>query len=183
MAAAQDSPAQHGLRIVFVCSGNLCRSPMAEALARRLAASKNLTIDWIESAGTLGIEGETVPELVERVLAPLGLSLAQHRSRTLSVRHLDEADFIVVMAPQHAREVRMRRPGAADRIVRLWKYTSKPGRLKEIADPIGGDLAVYRRCRDNLEECLTNWLTTLAKDDPSLRNQTRDGNSSAGTGT
>lgn len=152
------------LRLVFVCSGNLCRSPMAEVLCRAMLAGTGLPVEWIESAGTLGIEGEPPPAPVATVLQEIDLNIGVHRSQGLSARHLDEADFLIAMAPEHAREIRMRRPGAEHRIVKLWEYANQGRKLEEIADPIGGDLATYRRCRDDIRECLTNWLRELARD-------------------
>ncbi|GAB4243542.1 MAG: hypothetical protein Kow00109_19300 [Acidobacteriota bacterium] len=135
---------------------------MAELLCKEMIRELGLPVEWVESAGTLGIEGQPPPAHVATVLREVGLEIGVHRSQGLAARHLDEADFLVAMAPEHVREIRMRRPGAEERVVRLWEYSGKGRKLDEIADPIGGDLATYRQCRDDIRECLANWLRTLA---------------------
>lgn len=149
------------LRIVFVCSGNICRSPMAEVIAGNRLPQPDLPVEWIESAGTLGIEGQMAAEYAIRAVGEWGLDLSAHRSQGISASHLNEADFIVAMAPDHAREIWMRRPEAESRIVRLWTYTTRRGRLNRIDDPIGQPYEAYLAARDDISECLENWIRTL----------------------
>src|SRR5689334_2421181 len=97
------------MRILFVCTGNLCRSPMAEHLMKR-ALSKRLKIPveqlaakgWIvESAGTHAGEGMDIPADSRIALAELGLTGIQHKSRLLRWTHIATTDLAVAMAKEH----------------------------------------------------------------------------------
>lgn len=146
------------MRVIMICSGNICRSPMAAVLGAHLLGERALVI----SAGTLGIHGQSAALHAQRAVAAVGLTLDGHRSQGVNLTLTRAADHLVVMAPHHEREVLERDPTAAPKIVRLWTYTREPGRLDEIADPVGQDYAAFERCRQDLDECLRGWIATLA---------------------
>ncbi|MCZ6795784.1 MAG: hypothetical protein O7J95_19425 [Planctomycetota bacterium] len=147
--------------IAFVCSGNICRSPMAEGIAREMLGKLEYPAE-VSSAGTLGIVGQPAIELAVKAVFMLGIDVTEHRSRGLSPGYLQAASHVVVMEEDHARIAQFMESACAEKIVRLWEYTSEPGRLVEISDPIRGDLEVFVACRDNLLECLRNWVAELA---------------------
>jgi len=149
------------LKVLFVCSGNICRSPLAKVLAEQIFREEGLEFDWIDSAGTLGIEDQPASPHALDAAKVKELDLSQHRSKGLSANLLDESTHLVVMAPEHAREVLLQRPDAESRLVRIWKYTDRKGRLKAIDDPINHPYKAYMTCRDNLSECIRNWARTL----------------------
>jgi protein-tyrosine phosphatase len=156
--------ARKGVRALFVCSGNICRSPMAIVIAERILAEEGIPVEWLESGGTLGIQGEPAAANAQLAVRELGLDLTSHRSKGVGAVELDGADYIVVMAREHEREILMRRPDAEPRIVRLWEYTNRSGRLKRIADPIGNPFGDYAACRSDLLECIRNWAGQLKTD-------------------
>ncbi len=171
------------LHIVFVCSGNICRSPMAEVIGQQLLDEGGIPTDCVESAGTLGIEGQPASEFAIKAVGELGLDLSGHRSQGVSARHLDEADFLVAMAPEHAREIWMQRPATESRIVRLWIYTKRKGRLHRIDDPIGKSYEVYLEARDNIRECLQNWIGSLREQGETAETEAGASTRSPCTGT
>jgi protein-tyrosine phosphatase len=131
--------------ILFVCSGNTCRSPMAEAIARHWLAQKlSVTEPELEkqgisvvSAGSYALPGaRAAPQAIAAVKA-LGADLSQHRSRPLTVELIHQADVIYTMSRNHAQQVVALVPSASQKVAPL----DPKG---DIEDPIGGDIALYQ---------------------------------------
>jgi protein-tyrosine phosphatase len=128
--------------ILVVCSGNICRSPMAEGLLRHAMQGRaRVDVPSIRSAGTIAMEG--TPATPEAVAAArdLGVDIALHRARRLTDVMIGEADLLVCMAAEHREEIGERVPAAADRtftlkeLTRLLERDSGSSRLEErIAD-------------------------------------------------
>lgn len=126
-------------RLVFVCTGNICRSPMAAALAARALPGVE-----VSSAGTTSVPGQAASEGSRAVMAEIGLDLSRHRSRSLEDALDDDVDAVVVMTARHRDEVLRRFPALADRVGLL-----RPDGA-DVADPYGASLDVYRATRDEI---------------------------------
>lgn len=144
-------------RYLFVCSGNICRSPMAEVVARGLLEEAGVRAE-VSSAGTLGIEGHPASDLATRVVAEIGYDLESHRSRGVTRELLGASDTIFVMAPEHEFEIAGLDGSVESKIERLWEYCDPPGRLTYMFDPVGCGIEVFRMSRDDILECLKNWI-------------------------
>jgi protein-tyrosine phosphatase len=133
--------------ILFVCSGNLCRSPMAEYLFR-FRDGRDLPWDC-RSAGTMAAYDlpASAPSVI--VLEELGIDLLPHRSQPVTADLVDAAALVVVMAAIHRVQVETRFPHAAGKVFLLRHFEpARPG--GDIEDPIGLSVERYRRVRDRI---------------------------------
>ncbi len=148
-------------RLLFVCSGNICRSPMAEALAADLAMARGLDIET-RSAGTLGLVDRPAEPRIVAVCREVGVDLSRHRSRALTAEALQWAEHTLVMETQHAVKARQLWPELPETaVVYLGPLIGKA----EITDPIGRWFSgPYRASRDDLHTALTRFFRSLRRE-------------------
>lgn len=146
--------------LLFVCTGNTCRSPMAEVSARRGAQERGLDDLIISSAGTSAWDGAPASDAALLVAMEHDLALDLHRARPLSRELVAEADLILTMGPHHAE--RCIALGGAGKTFLLSQFASRGEDSKPIADPFGGDLDAYRVTFGELEEAIGKVLDRVA---------------------
>ena len=142
--------------ILFLCSGNICRSPYAEGYLRhRLGGDGGARVG---SAGTLGIQGSPASTETSRLARESGFDLSGHRSRGMTFDAVDEADQILVMEDAHRRELMDRFPEGAHKVRLLSEYhpsVSDRSSAPDIFDPIGRPFEDFRQCfrliRDSID--------------------------------
>jgi protein-tyrosine-phosphatase len=136
------------MRVVFVCTGNTCRSPIAEAVARDLASRRQLSGIEFESAGTSAWTGAPASDGAMLVGLERGIDIGTHRARQLTKELVDEADLILAMGPHHLE--RIEALGGADKGYLLSDFASHGKDVRPISDPFEGDLDVYRMALDEI---------------------------------
>lgn len=129
-------------RILVVCTGNTCRSPLAAALLAGAFESAGHDDVTVESAGTGAWEGAPASEGAYLVGLEHGIDLSAHRARVLTKELVAAADLILAMGRPHL--ARVRELGGAGRAHLLGEYAGLMGAGAEVGDPYGGDLADYR---------------------------------------
>ena len=138
--------------LVFVCTGNICRSPMAEYMFRDHIQDTHP--DWrVCSAGTLGLNRQPASRFAVKALKEISIDLKPHRSQPVTRELVDRARLIVVMTSGHRDELVERYPEAADKI-RLLKSFDPASDGGDVMDPIGLSLDVYRYIRDEISNAL-----------------------------
>jgi glycine hydroxymethyltransferase len=143
--------------ILFVCTGNVCRSPMAEGLFRHAVRDRDgLTVS---SAGVGAINGQPPSSHAIRAMKELGVDLGFMRSRMLTAEMVQQADYIFGMTRGHVDAIALLYPQAAEKVFLLREFDETLGPYeKDISDPIGGTLDVYRVCRDQIEQGIASLL-------------------------
>jgi protein-tyrosine-phosphatase len=153
------------MHVLFVCSGNTCRSPIAEAVLRRLLAAAGRPDITVSSAGTGAYDGAPASEGAVLVALERDLDLTTHRARLLDRDIVSGADVILTMSRGHLS--RVERLGGADRAYLLGDYAGVTGAEAEVRDPFGAEVETYRATLEQLERLLLPARDRLLPQHPS----------------
>jgi protein-tyrosine-phosphatase len=136
------------MRLLFICTGNTCRSPLAEALARREAIERGLADVEVASAGTSAWDGAPASDGALLVALERGLDLSTHRSQQLTRELVQSHDVVLAMGPHHVE--RAEALGGEGRTHLLTAFAGGAS-ARAINDPFGGDLEQYRETLAELQ--------------------------------
>jgi protein-tyrosine phosphatase len=147
-------------QVLFVCTANICRSPMAEAILNALASDMGVLVE-ARSAGTAALVGEPIAPHAEAALEEVGVYGIGHRARQVDAAMLEEADLVLAMTPQHAATLRRLSPDSAGRVHTLVGYAYGVPGGEGIADPYGQSMAVHRASVRRILKCVQRMVSQL----------------------
>jgi protein-tyrosine-phosphatase len=150
--------AQSTIKILTVCTGNICRSPMAEGVFRQLLAGRPGA--EVSSAGTHALVGNSAADFAVVAAAENGVDISSHRARMIGKSIVRESSLIFCMEPSHVEQVLELDPSAVIRTFNLAEFAGDGKRLAQIADPYGCSLREYRSCFADIETCIRNFLVS-----------------------
>lgn len=148
------------MKILFVCTGNTCRSPMAEGIARDMFSRNNIRNHFVRSAGIQNITGEPASENSIIVMKEIGLDISNHISTLVRRQLIEEADKILTMtiAQRDLLKIAYFDIDNIDEKVQTLSFLAT-GEDKDVIDPFFGDIEIYRNTRDEIKELIekSNW--------------------------
>ena len=146
--------------VLFICHGNLCRSPYAAGAFLRLLPGDVGKGTRVSSAGFLG-SGIPAPTQAVAAAAARHVDLSTHRSRIVTTQRLDDADVIVVMDPKQAQAVQHRFGTPKHLMIVLGDIDPAPGAARVILDPVHQPREVFDACYARIDRCLGAWIADM----------------------
>ena len=159
-------------KILFICTGNVCRSPMADGLLKHMLRGRNDV--QVASAGLGALDGSGATDAAIEVMAELGIDISSHVSQPLNSDLVRQADFIFTMTRQQQDTIHALYPSAAEKTFLVREFEeSRTAENKDIADPIGQSIDVYRRTRDQIRDALPSLIVFIDQTTAAARKAAR----------
>lgn len=149
------------LHIVFVCTGNICRSPMAEGFMRHKFKEMGRHDLSISSMGIHGLNDYPATEYAQKVCEKDGFDISSHKARSLVGDELQKADLIFCMEPVHKKFVQTFFPWLREKVFLLGAWPDKATRKSSIQDPMGGSYEKYQQVFDLIKSHIERIIPLL----------------------
>ena len=140
-------------KIMFVCTGNICRSAMADKMLAKKVEEENLDIE-VYSSGTFAENGDYPTSEAIEVMEEYGVDLRQHRATNIRRSNIEEMDVILCATTNHKNMVLQLYPNLTGQVYTMKEYVGETADGIDISDPWGYDLAVYRKCATEIEKII-----------------------------
>ena len=151
-------------KILFVCTGNICRSPFAEGLFRRLELAEGLEGVSADSAGILALHGNSATYMAQQVAAEYQVDLSGHRAKSVSKNLVIGSDLILVMEKSQENALLSLFPEASGKTSLIRHFARFGSRCRGIADPYGLTYEAYRFCFLDIEDAVTGLVEFLVRE-------------------
>ncbi|MCK5552807.1 MAG: low molecular weight phosphotyrosine protein phosphatase [Deltaproteobacteria bacterium] len=152
-------------RVLVVCTGNICRSPMAEGLMIERLRQEGKPSPSVLSAGIFATPENLPDPFAVQVAGEEGIDISGHRARVVNNGNLSWADIVLVMEAGQREFISMEFPRHSAKVVLLGNFGSQGG---EIADPYGASLEAYRACFGEIREALSGFIQFLSSSSPRM---------------
>lgn len=156
------------MRILFICSGNTCRSPMAAFLARSKGAAAGRSMD-AQSAGLFAVSGQPISQYASSAMQRRGIDATGHVSQPVTPALIEWADLILTMTDGHRRELLAQFPHASEKVHQLAAFArgeaGGQGPAYDIVDPYGGSDERYEACAGVLEDSVAQAFARIFDDE------------------
>lgn len=147
--------------VLFICTANICRSPMAAGIFKGLIEDRQPLGEWqVESAGTWGLDGEPAATGSLRVMQAIGIDISKHRARSVNAVLLQEFDLILTMELSQKESIRMEFPETSEKIFLLSEMVD---RFRDVEDPYGGTFSEYEFAAGEIKEYLEQGYGRIAE--------------------
>ena len=143
------------MKIMFICTGNICRSAMAEGMMKKLIKENNIDAE-VYSCGIYAETGNGPTYNAQEAASEYGADISNHRATNIRDSKIEEMDIILCATISHKQSVLYMHPELKEKVFTMKEYAKldKNGQDMDIKDPWGYDEFVYRKCASEIEECL-----------------------------
>jgi len=148
--------------ILFVCTGNICRSPFAEGLLKKLVQKKGLDGIVADSAGLLALTGNSATGLAQKVAAEYDVDLSDHLAKSVKEDIVDRSDLMLVMENSHAKDLLDAFPEAESKVFLIRRFARFGSKNRGVADPYGLNYEAYRFCFLDIQDCISGLAEHLS---------------------
>ncbi|QQY79189.1 protein-tyrosine phosphatase [Keratinibaculum paraultunense] len=139
------------MNILFVCTGNTCRSPMAQGLLDDMAKKKGLNLE-VKSAGIFTLDGQRASEEAVEVLKEEGIDISNHKANIIYEDLVEDADLILTMTKSHKETLLSKYDFLKGKVFTLKEYAY--GIEEDVLDPFGKSVDVYRKTKEDIKKAL-----------------------------
>ena len=152
------------MKVLFVCDGNICRSPMAEALMRQTLADRNVNGIEVSSSGLVASPWSVAHTQLRRVLGPAYQLVENRPSQPLTQELVERSDLILGMENRHVRQILERYPKSQGRVDKITSYAGRDGEVKDFPDSGYGDVFAWlRHCHSIMLPCIETIADRLVR--------------------
>lgn len=152
--------------VLFLCHGNICRSPFAERYLRKQLIDRGIDMVTVDTAGLVDLNDPRSPPNARRTAEMYGVNLAEHRSEKVTAASIEAADLVFVMDYRNYHTTVTRFPHAAEKVFLLRIFESGP--RMQIRDPHGYSQSVFSTVYDDIRSCLTILVNEYASQSPAV---------------